>query len=170
MRTERTRSRTVLASSPLAWAIAREIEAVGAHIAELVVSARPKVGDRRSGGGGGAPRRSRLGLHERPAPWWRATREWSARTVALRCRAGTSGTGGRREGRAATEYRTAAAPARTAATGGGTRRCPPHSRQIRTVIADRAILRSSRGSPPRPAARQRRLDPMQALGPCTGRH
>jgi hypothetical protein len=62
MRTERTRSGAVLASSPLALAIAREIEllatrrgrlvafdveeieAVGEHIAELVASARPKVG------------------------------------------------------------------------------------------------------------------------------
>ena len=62
MRTERTRSGVTLASSPLALVIAREIEllatrrgrlmafdveeieAVGEHIAELVASARPKVG------------------------------------------------------------------------------------------------------------------------------
>jgi hypothetical protein len=62
MQTERTRSGAVLASPPLALVIAREIEllatrrgrlvafdveeieAVGEHIAELVASARPKVG------------------------------------------------------------------------------------------------------------------------------
>lgn len=62
MQTERTRSGAVLASPPLALVIAREIEllatrrgrlvafdveeieAVGEHMAELVASARPKVG------------------------------------------------------------------------------------------------------------------------------
>jgi hypothetical protein len=62
METDRTRSGAVLASPPLALVIAREIEllatrrgrlvsfdveeieAVGEHIAELVASARPKVG------------------------------------------------------------------------------------------------------------------------------
>jgi hypothetical protein len=162
MQTERTRSGAVLASPPLALVIPREIEllatrrgrlvafdleeieAVAEHIAELVASARPKVGmiDARE-------LAEELGVAR---DWVYANAErlggcgWGmvrAGAVALRRRAGTTGTGGGRERRAATEQRSGAATAGTAPTGGCTYRRAPHPRQVQPVITGRAILRSS---------------------------
>src|SRR5450755_2352874 len=162
MRTERTRSSAVIASSHLALVIAREIEllatrrgrlvafdveeieAVGEHIAELVASARPKVGmidARELAEELGVARDWVYANAERLGGC--AAGEWSARAVALRRRGGTTGTGGGRERRPATEQRSGAATAGTAPTGGCTRRRASDSRQVRAVIRDRAILRSS---------------------------
>lgn len=114
-----------------------------AHRRARCVRASEGWNDRCSGVGRGTRRRSRLGLRERRAPWGGAAGEWSARAVALRRRAGTTGTGGGRERRPATKQRSGAATAGTAPTGGCTRRGAPDSRQVRAVIRDRAILRSS---------------------------
>jgi hypothetical protein len=132
MRSERTRSSAVITSSHLALVIAREIEplatrrgrlvafdveeieAVGEHIADLVASARPKVGliDARE-------LAEELGVAR---DWVYANAErlggcgWGMvrAGVALRRRARTTGTGGERDRRPATKQRSGAATARTA--------------------------------------------------------
>ena len=114
-----------------------------AHRRARCVRASEGWTDRCSGVGRGARRRSRLGLRQRRPPWRRSAGEWSTGAVALRRRARTTGTSGGRERRPATQQRSGAATAGTAPTGGCTRRGASDSRQVRAVMKDRAILRSS---------------------------
>jgi hypothetical protein len=157
MRTDRTRSGADI-TSPMALVIAREIEllatrrgrlvvfdveqieAVGEHIAELVASARPRIGliDARE-------LAEELGV-ARDWVYANAERLGGVRLgdgprarLRFDVELARGGTGGR-EQCPATEQRSPAAQARTAPTGGRGRWRASNSRQVRPVIADRAIL------------------------------